>query len=224
MLLFYEHILQISVKTPVRKVVESDKRPLPSILDEDEVRRLLAKLPDPHRLIASLTFGSGLTLSECLALRLRDIDYDNFRIFVRKLRGTRERETILPKCLVNDLKNWLQEKYRGVVLSEDCHLFPSRSLRSFEWHSLPKTPLTAEAVQIVVRNAAKEAGLNKTATCMILRHCFAVNLLESGVNIKTVQKLLGHARVENTAIYLELLRTSPRPPVSPLDSLFGQGV
>jgi site-specific recombinase XerD len=214
----------IGVRTPIRKVVEADNKSLPSILDDDEIRRLLGKLPNPHRLIASFAFGSGLLLSESRSLRLRDLDYDNLRILVRKSRGMVERETILPKYMVSDLKKWLEEKYRGLPLNEDCYLFPSRSLKSDDKQCLPKSPISPKAVQAAMWIAAEDAGLNKTATCMILRHCFAVSLLESGVNIRTVQKLLGHRRVENTAIYLRVLRTAPTPPVSPLDVLFGQEV
>jgi site-specific recombinase XerD len=217
---FYELVLQIKTKSCVRQVTEVRGRRSLSILSETEIRSLLAKLPQPYKAMASLMYGSGLTLSECVALRLRDIDYDNFRVLIWTAKGKIERETILPKYLAGDLKTILAEKYSGENLSEDCLLFPGRILKNNDSQSPTKQHLNRRTVQVALKTASKLAGLTEGATCMMLRHSFAVHLLEKGTHLKTVQRLLGHARIEQTTVYEQLLRENPRPPVSPLDALF----
>ena len=218
-------------------------RHLPVVLTRGEVRRLLSHLPDPHWLIASLLYGSGLRLLEALRLRVKDVSLDQRKLIVRDGKGAKDRVTVLPDSLVQPLRLQLEHVrerhqfaeghgYAGVELPyalarkyPRAHLElgwqyvfpaakPSRDPRTGAWR---RHHLYEQTVQRQVKEAVRKAGIRQPASCHTLRHCFATHLLESGSDIRTVQELMGHASVKTTQIYTHVLDRGALGVRSPLD-------
>jgi integron integrase len=218
-------------------------RVLPAVLSRDEVRAVLEKLEGTHRLVATLMYGSGLRLLECLQLRVKDLDFGRRQLVVRQGKGGRDRHTTLPLRIRPELERhlegvrtfhsrdsergigvWLpgalEVKYRAAVLEWGWYwVFPAqrptlaRNGTTFRHH------LHETAVQRSVKRAARRAGLAKRVTCHTFRHSFATHLLEDGSDIRTVQELLGHRDVSTTMIYTHVLAAGPLGVTSPADRL-----
>ncbi|HUZ74451.1 MAG TPA: phage integrase N-terminal SAM-like domain-containing protein [Stellaceae bacterium] len=165
---------------------------LPAVLTEAEVRRLLEQLHGVKWLMASLLYGSGLRQIECLALRVKDVNFAYRQILVRDAKGGKDRVTMLPEGVVQPLQE---------------HLGRLRVLHRRD---------LAEG-RAVKRAAA--AAIVKPVSCHTLRHSFATHLLERVQHIRTVQELLGHADVSTTMIYTHVLNRGARGVKSPLDRL-----
>jgi integron integrase len=225
--------------------VERAKRPakLPVVLSRDEVRRLLGELSGTARLMASLLYGSGLRLMECVRLRVKDIDFAYAQVTVRDAKGGKDRVTMLPVELVNSLQKHLAKT--GAQHEQDLedgygsvHLpfalerkFPGAH-REWIWQyvfassRLATDPRTGKRqrhhiaegmLQNAVKEAVRKSGLTKPASCHSLRHSFATHLLEKGYDIRTVQELLGHKDVSTTMIYTHVLNKPGLGVKSPLD-------
>jgi len=223
------------------------KRPsrLPSVLTVDEVTRLLASLHGMRWLMASLLYGAGLRLRECLKLRVKDIDFGYRQILLRDGKGGKDRVTMLPASVIDPLRRHLErvkalherdliEGYGDVELPDAiARKYPKAP---YEWgwkfvfpsHKRSVDPATGairrhhvyENYLIrSVKQAARDAGIAKQVTCHTLRHSFATHLLEGGYDIRTVQELLGHADVSTTMIYTHVLNKGGRGVESPLDRL-----
>ncbi|MFV9507592.1 MAG: integron integrase [Oscillochloridaceae bacterium umkhey_bin13] len=222
------------------------KRPeyLPTVLSRDEARAVLAALSGTHHLMASLLYGSGLRLLECLRLRVKDLDFDQRQLMVRQGKGAKDRTTLLPDQLHAALRTQiahvqsihqqdLREGFGEVELpfalerklpNAACelgwqYLFPA-SQRSKDPRSgtIRRHHLDESVLQKAVRRAAQQLQLPKRVTCHTFRHSFATHLLEAGYDIRTVQELLGHADVQTTMIYTHVLQRGPGAVRSPLDT------
>jgi integron integrase len=223
------------------------KRParLPVVLTRDEVRSLLTQLDGPKWLMASLLYGSGLRLLECLRLRVKDVDFGQNLIIIRDGKGQKDRDTLLPQALREPLRVQIAEALRvhGRDLADgfgrvylphalerkyphaDRHprwqwVFPAPG-RSIDPRSqvVRRHHLAETALQKSVKEAVRRAGIVKPATCHTLRHSFATHLLEDGHDIRTVQELLGHKDVQTTMIYTHVLQAGPLGVRSPMDRL-----
>jgi integron integrase len=210
-----------------------------------EVATVLARLAGVELLTASLLYGSGLRLLEGMALRVKDLDFAGSQLLVRSGKGAKDRATLLPRVLLEPLRAHLVEVKqlhvadlgRGagfVALPHALGLkYPSAS-REWGWQWLfPATrtyvhPASQErrrhhlhetVLQRAVRAAVTEAGITKRVSCHTFRHSFATHLLESGYDVRTIQKLLGHRDVRTTMIYLYVLNRGPFGVKSPLDSV-----
>jgi integron integrase len=221
------------------------KRPvrIPVVLSRDEVRALLSQLEGTVWLMASLMYGSGLRLLECVELRVKDVDLDLREIRVRDGKGRKDRVTMLASTLVDPLKGQLT-RVRALHdrdLADGCGwvALPDALARKYpnagrEWGWQWMFPATRHYVdrytgqrrrhhlhesvpQRLVRAAVVRAGLTKPASCHTLRHSFATHLLETGHDIRTIQELLGHRDVSTTMIYTHVLNLGGRGVRSLLD-------
>jgi integron integrase len=222
------------------------KRParVPTVLTSAEVQRLLAELEGSKWLMASLLYGAGLRLRECLTLRVKDVDFAYRQIIVRDGKGGRDRVTMLPAAVVEPLKAHLvrvkaiherdvASGYGEVELPDALARKYPRAAHDWAWkfvfpaHRYSTDPRTGvirrhhvyEDVLIrAVKRAAQAAAINKHVSCHTLRHSFATHLLERGYDIRTVQELLGHKDVSTTMIYTHVLNKGGRGVTSPLDA------
>jgi integron integrase len=217
---------------------------VPTVLTRDEAARLLACLRGSKWLMASLLYGAGLRLRECLKLRVKDVDFGYRQIVVRDGKGAKDRVTMLPAVLIEPLQAHLarvkllheRDLRRGFGDVELPHALARKYPRAqYEWgwkfvfasfklSTDPKTGVIRrhhvyENYLIRgVKEAARRAGIAKHVSCHTLRHSFATHLLETGYDIRTVQELLGHASVETTMIYTHVMNKGGRGVASPLDA------
>jgi integron integrase len=221
-------------------------RSLPTVLTRSEVRALLAALEGESRLRASLLYGGGLRLTELLTLRVRDIDLEARRIWVRGGKGGKDRSTLLPDVVLAQLNGHLasvRTRHGADLAAGAGHVaLPNaiarrspRSGREWPWQWVfPATRTFVDAgtgqrrrhhlfettLQREIQDAASRAGLTKRVTPHTLRHSFATHLLEDGVNLREIQELLGHADLTTTMLYTHVARARTSPSArSPLDGL-----
>jgi integron integrase len=226
--------------------LERAKRParVPSVLTREEVRSLLAHMRGSKWLMASLLYGAGLRLRECLKLRVKDVDFGYRQIVVRNGKGAKDRVTMLPASVVAPLRAHLERvrklHERDVARGYGDVDLPDALVRKYpraqyEWgwkfvfpsYKLAVDPRTGvirrhhvyeNFVIRGVKEAARAARIVKHVSCHTLRHSFATHLLEGGYDIRTVQELLGHADVSTTMIYTHVLNKGGRGVASPLDA------
>src|SRR5271165_426504 len=193
-----------------RKLVRvSYPRQLPMVLSPDEVARLLAATTClKHRAALSVAYGAGLRVAEVAALKVTDIDSQRMLIRVERGKGGRDRNAMLSPDLLSLLRDWWKEGRRQGVMQADGWLFPGQT---------SSKPISTRQLSRVVEDAAKAAQISKHVSPHTLRHSFATHLLEDGVDIRVIQVLLGHAKLENTALYTKVATRTVRAVTSPLD-------
>ena len=218
---------------------------LPVILSRPEVRQILLNMSGQYQLAASLLYGSGLRLMECLRLRIKDVDFDMNQITVRQGKGNKDRVTMLPTGLITPIGHQIessgylfrQDRERGtagVTLPPSLvrkypnypiewgwqWLFPAPNLYTDrEDGRLRRHHLHPKSLQRYFKKAVRATGIAKPATPHTLRHAFATHLLEDGADIRTVQELLGHAHVATTQIYTHVLSRPGLGVRSPMERL-----
>lgn len=244
-LFLYQKVLQIDL--PWLDDIVRAKRPVrvPVVLTRDEVSLILNAMSGKHWLMASLLYGSGLRLVECLRLRVQDIDSDYLQLTIRDGKGSKDRRTMLAEKLVphieqhlkrvrgiyeSDIKNGLagvslpyaiDRKYREAAKEWKWqYVFPSRRYAYIHTNmSRRRHHAHSSSLSRAVKVAVREADITKRATCHTFRHSFATHLLESGYDIRTVQELLGHSNVSTTMVYTHVLKRGGRAVRSPLDAI-----
>jgi len=238
----YRRVLDLPM--PELANLERARRPehLPAVLSRREVLLVLDRLAPAFRLVGDLMYGSGLRLSECLAIRIKDVDLERRQIMVRRGKGEHDRPALLPARLRDalqaqieqvgarhraelgagrgevDLPYALGEKMPGAASSLAWqYLFPaSRPCLDPATGRLVLHHVHDTAVQKAVTSAARAAGIDKRVTCHTLRHSFATHLLEAGTDIRTIQTLLGHKDIRTTMIYTHVVDRGPLGVISPL--------
>lgn len=218
---------------------------LPVVMTRAEVRAVLAECEGEYWLIAALLYGTGMRLSECLSLRVQDLDFGANQIVVRDGKGGKDRVTMLPEALKGPLKDQLRRAevvhkrdlaagWGRVVLPEALARKYPNAAAEWRWQWVfPQqrrwtNRTTGEQgrhhvhetlVQRAVREAVRVSGVQKHVTCHTFRHTFATQLLESGYDIRTIQELLGHKSVNTTMIYTHVLNKGGLGVRSPLDGM-----
>lgn len=222
---------------------------VPVVLSIEELQRFWGELPEEYLLPAELMYGSGVRLQELISLRVKDLDFERGQLVVRGGKGDKDRVTILPRSLMDRLQQHLEkvrkihesdraENWPGVMMPNGLGRKYRKAAVSWEWFwefpapSIGTDPETgirrrhhmhAKTFQRNVRAAALRAGIPKRITPHVMRHSFATHLLESGSDIRTVQELLGHAKVETTQRYTHVAKNlSGAGARSPLDAVPGR--
>ncbi len=241
-LFLYREVLDIKLDW-LEDVVRAKKpERLPVVLSKPETNSLLSRMDGVNRLMASLLYGSGLRLMECLRLRVSDIDFHKKLIIVRNGKGGKDRVTLFPEPLIPLLQDHLQkvklihkadlERGAGSVFLPNAldkkypnapkewgwqYVFPAKNLSTD-----PRTGIVRrhhiheKQLQHAVKKAVREAGIHKKASCHTLRHCFATHLLEQGHDIRTIQELMGHKDIRTTQVYTHVLGRHTSGVTSPL--------
>lgn len=243
LLFLYREVLGIDL--PWLENVVRAKRPrrLPVVLSQAEAQRLLAVMDGRPWLLASLLYGTGMRLMECLRLRVKDVDFERHEITVRDGKGGKDRHTMLPRSLAEPLRREI-ERARSLHQTDLAAGFGAarlpyalgrkypRAAREFGWQfvfpSMRRSIDPRDATERrhhfddailarAIKAARSRAGIEKPVSAHTLRHSFATHLIEGGYDIRTIQELLGHKDVATTQIYTHVLNRGGHGVVSPLD-------
>jgi integron integrase len=243
LLFLFRHVLdrEFAIADTVRAKA---KRRLPVVLKRQEVQRIFEHLDGFHLLMARLIYGCGLRVQECISLRVKDIDFKQSGLTVRSGKGDKDRLTVLPESVKNDLLAHLieiQKIYEGDTARAEIDgvwlpnalerkypkagkewgwfwVFPARDL-SVDPRSgkVRRHHLHVSGLQRQFKNAVRAAGVIPNASVHSLRHSFATHLLEKGYDIRTIQELLGHSNLQTTMIYTHVAGKNILGVISPLD-------
>ncbi len=243
-LFLYRHVLKQELAGPIDAVRAKKSLRLPTVLDKAEVSRIITNLPPQYQLPVQLLYGSGLRLMEAVRLRVKDIDFSQHQIIVRNGKGGKDRDTLLPDKVCVPLRrqlnyvktlhqNDLAAGYGAVYLPNALARKYPNANKEWPWqylfpsHILTKDPrsglirrhhISESALQKAVKIAVRSSDLSKPVGCHTFRHCFATHLLESGYDIRTIQELMGHEKLETTMIYTHVIKRGGMAVHSPLDS------
>ena len=245
-LFLYRHVLEKPL--PAIADIVRAKRPqhLPVVLTRAQVRAVIGRMGGTPRIAAMLLYGSGMRLLECLRLRVKDVEYGENRIVVRDAKGHRDRVVPFPIVLRAALASGLSrvkglherdlaEGFGAVFLPDALARKYPRADREWGWqwvfpaeHRSRDPRMQVERrhhlhetiVQRAVKQAVRDVGLSRAASCHTFRHSFATHLIQDGYDIRTVQELLGHKDVKTTMIYTHVLNRGGLGVRSPADTLW----
>ena len=240
----YREVLDKAINLNSDEIDYANKpKRIPTVFSRKEALKVLQLLDGDKWLMASLLYGAGLRLMECIRLRVKDIDFEMSQVIVRDGKGAKDRATVLPArlekplhrqidrveaLLENDRKSGIGGVFMPTALARKYpnaarelpwqFLFPSNRLsRDPRTGKKRRHHISDSALQRAVRIAVKQANIQKAASCHTFRHSFATHLLESGYDIRTVQELLGHSDVRTTMIYTHIVKRGGNAILSPLD-------
>lgn len=243
LLFLYRHVVGREVGDLGNVVRARKPTRLPVVMTRDEIKAVLGQLEGEKWLMASVMYGAGLRVSECLELRVQDIDFKGNQIMVRDGKGSKDRRTMLPQMIRAPLCEHLEQVrmiheqdladgWGHVALPDALSRKYKNAATDWRWQwAFPQASrwvnratgkqgryhVDQSIIQRAVKEAVSRAGLTKRATCHTFRHSFATHLLEGGSDIRTVQELLGHKDVKTTMIYTHVLNRGPAGVLSPLD-------
>lgn len=245
LLFLYRHVLEVEIGD-LGKVIRAQKPVrIPVVMSRSEVSMVLKNIDVSFQIIVELLYGCGLRLSECLRLRIKDIDFQRNEITIRRGKGNKDRMVMLPRDLKERLVSHIEvvseihghdlsEGWGIVELPNSLHRKYPKASRELRWQWVfpqekrwvnrrtgkqGRHHVDASIIQRAVRYSVDKCDLTKRITCHTFRHSFATHLLESGYDIRTVQILLGHKDLKTTMIYTHVLNSGPAGVRSPLDDL-----
>jgi integron integrase len=249
LLFLYKHVLKQPIETPVKALRAKRYDFIPTVLTIDEVQKLFAGLSGTQRLMAELTYGAGMRISETHNLRVQDLDFSSKRILVRDGKGRKDRLTILPHRLIAPLQRHLvkvkelhvTDLARGYGASVMPRAYAKRmphASKDFIWQFVfPSSSIFHDrstgisgrwhvhtsTLQKAIQRAARTADIRKRVSAHALRHSFATHLLQGGCDVRRIQTLLGHTHINTTMIYAHIVDGQQLSVVSPLDSHVSTG-
>ncbi len=244
-LFLYRDVLHVDLPWLDGVIRAKASKRLPSVLTQQEIAALLAHVSGTNGLIIKLLYGTGMRIKECLRLRIKDVDLARRIITIREGKGNKDRVTMLPASLVEDLIQHIDERRRwhnidlstghaDVELPDAIERKYPRAGAEWAWQyvfaapSYSTDPRTGSVrrhhwsernIQRAVKAAAQAARIHKLVHPHTLRHSFATHLLETGSDIRTVQELLGHSDVSTTMIYTHVINKGACGATSPLDRI-----
>ncbi|RLG13622.1 MAG: integrase [Candidatus Nanohalarchaeota archaeon] len=196
---FFENILNQKLMLHHPK----KNKTIPEVLTVEEARRLIEVIDNiKHKLIVRLLYGCGLRVSEVINLKKSDLNFDERLIHIKLAKGSKDRFVKIPDSIKEELENYSK-------FGEKDILFMSQR----------GGKLSTTTIQKIIKNFSKKAGLKKNISPHTLRHSFATHLLEAGIDLKIIQKLLGHSDIKTTQIYLHISNRLIKNVKSPLDNL-----
>jgi integron integrase len=242
-LFLYKYVLQKEIDLLAELIRPSRPKRLPTVLSHQEALLIIGRMSGATKLVAGLLYGSGLRVSECLRIRVKDLDFSNHQIIVRDGKGENDRVTILPDSLVSDLQSQVEivrlvhgrdvkEGFGEVSLPYALAQKYPQAPKEFAWQyvfpsanrsvdpvskRVKRHHMEVTVIQKAIRNATRLAKVDKPVSPHTFRHSFATHLLQAGYDIRTVQELLGHKDVKTTMIYTHVLQRGGMAVKSPLD-------
>ena len=204
----------VTVRSPNLMVgMQSVRLPqkLPVVLSREEVARLIAAAPNlKHQTALALAYGAGLRVSEVVGLKIGDIDSQRMTLRIEQAKGRKDRYAMLSPLLLQRLRSWWRVAHAQGKMLPGGWLFPGLN---------PVEPLTPRQLNRAIHAAADAAHIDKRLSMHSLRHAFATHLLEQKVDIRVIQVLLGHKKLETTTVYAHVATEVLREVVSPLEAL-----
>ena len=198
---FYDQVVRSSAQFYFKAARVA--RRLPQVLTKEEIRSILSVLSNQkHRLLIAVAYGGGLRVSEVLQLKVKDIQTTSLVVSVRGGKGNKDRITVFPESIVNEMDAWLAAK----------------PANEYVFLSNRRSKLTSRSAQKIFTQACRLAGIRKDVTFHSLRHSFATHLLENGVDVRYVQELLGHQNIRTTQRYTHVTNPGLKNIKSPLAS------
>jgi integron integrase len=242
-LFLFRHTLDKDIDNIAEAVRAKRTRRLPVVLTRSEIDRLFQKMRGTNLLMARTIYGCGLRLAESLNLRIKDIDFEREAVTIRSGKGDKDRETVLPSSLMQDLKDHMEQvrkifekdremKANGVMIPGALERKYPNAGKEWGWYWVfpslkesvdPRTGIQRrhhiypDNLRRAIKTAVKKAGISKRINVHTLRHSFATHLLEKGYDIRTIQDLLGHADLRTTMIYTHVMSKNRHGIISPLD-------
>ncbi len=199
----YETILKKDITLGIKR--PKKERRIPTVLTKQEIKDLINSIHNlKSKLMIRLMYACGLRVSELVNLKINNLHFIEKTGYVKQGKGKKDRAFNIPDSLIEDLKKQVEQQ---------------KSMNQEYLFSGPKSYLTPRNIQKIVERASKKAGIKKEVHCHTLRHSFATHLLESGIDIRMIQALLGHSDLSTTQIYTHVSREQLSKIKSPLDNL-----
>ncbi len=197
----YQEIMKKRIFDDIKS--PKNEKKLPTVLTRNEIERMIKAVKNPkHKLLIEFMYSSGLRVSECVSIKIEDLNLQEKMGLIKSGKGKKDRNIILSRKLVSDLTDYLANRS-----DDNPYVFPVKDKH-----------ISVRQAQKIVHDAAKKAGIQKRVFCHALRSSFATHLLENGTDIRIIQELLGHSNIQTTEHYTKVSRAQLKKVISPFDT------